>query len=99
MARGRSPLVLSGRTDHVEWRSTRLRERIEHVQSRGVELYSNILAACTVSTTNKRVVDVFDHVDSNVLMPARMFERRLRGYKALGYSIQPAEATRSAAEA
>src|SRR5262252_2971121 len=39
---------------------------------------------------NKRIVEVFDYVDSNILMLARMFERRLRGYKALGYSIQPA---------
>jgi len=47
---------------------------------------------------NKRVVEVFDYVDSKILMLARMFERRLRGYKALGYSIQPAETARPAAE-
>ena len=29
---------------------------------------------------NKRVVEVYDYVDSNVLMLARMYERRLRGY-------------------
>jgi len=31
VARGRSPLVLSGRTEHVEWLGARLRERVEHV--------------------------------------------------------------------
>ena len=34
---------------------------------------------------NKRVAAVYDYVDSNVLMPARMYERRLRGYADMGY--------------
>ncbi len=37
---------------------------------------------------NKRFVQVFDYVDSNVLMLARMFERRLKGYGAIGYVIE-----------
>jgi superfamily II DNA or RNA helicase len=36
----------------------------------------------------KKVVEVYDYVDSAVPMLGRMFEKRLRGYKALGYSIQ-----------
>lgn len=36
---------------------------------------------------NKRVVEVYDYVDSNVLMLARMYERRLRGYADMGYKI------------
>lgn len=36
---------------------------------------------------NKRVVEVYDYVDSNVLMLARMYERRLRGYAGMGYRI------------
>jgi superfamily II DNA or RNA helicase len=36
---------------------------------------------------NKRVVEVYDYVDSNVLMLARMYERRLRGYADMGYGI------------
>ena len=39
----------------------------------------------------KKVVEVYDYVDSSVLMLARMFEKRLRGYKALGYSIYEPE--------
>jgi hypothetical protein len=35
----------------------------------------------------KRVVRVYDHVDSNVLMLARMYARRLRRYNAIGYGI------------
>jgi superfamily II DNA or RNA helicase len=149
VTRGRSPLVLSGRTDHVEWLGTRLRERVEHVfmlkggmgakQRAGtaerfaetVNLPRVIVAtgsyigegfddsrldtlflAMPISWRgtlqqyvgrlhrlhdNKKVVEVFDYVDSNILMLARMFERRLRGYKALGYSIQSAETVRSAA--
>jgi superfamily II DNA or RNA helicase len=37
---------------------------------------------------NKRVVEVYDYVDSYVPMLARMYERRLKGYSALGYAIQ-----------
>lgn len=45
---------------------------------------------------NKRVVEVFDYVDSSIPMLSRMFEKRLRGYKAPGYFIQPAETVLSA---
>jgi superfamily II DNA or RNA helicase len=38
---------------------------------------------------SKRVVEVYDYVDSLIPMLARMFEKRLRGYKALGSSINP----------
>jgi superfamily II DNA or RNA helicase len=33
----------------------------------------------------KREVRIFDYVDREVPMLARMFERRLRGYRAIGY--------------
>ncbi len=36
----------------------------------------------------KRVVQVYDYVDSRVLMLARMYARRLRGYSAIGYRIR-----------
>jgi superfamily II DNA or RNA helicase len=35
----------------------------------------------------KRVVRVYDYVDSNVLMLSRMYARRLKGYSAIGYRI------------
>jgi superfamily II DNA or RNA helicase len=35
----------------------------------------------------KRVVRVYDYVDSNVPMLARMYARRLKGYGAIGYRI------------
>ena len=31
---------------------------------------------------------VYDYVDDSVLMPARMYERRLKGYAAIGYVIE-----------
>jgi superfamily II DNA or RNA helicase len=37
---------------------------------------------------NKREVRVYDYVDANVLMLARMFAKRVRGYRAMGYVIQ-----------
>jgi superfamily II DNA or RNA helicase len=38
----------------------------------------------------KRVVRVYDYVDSNVPMLARMYARRLRGYGLIGYTIRNA---------
>jgi predicted acetylornithine/succinylornithine family transaminase len=37
---------------------------------------------------SKRFVQVFDYVNRNVLMLSRMFERRLKGYGAIGYTIR-----------
>ena len=37
---------------------------------------------------NKRFVQVYDYVDSYVLMLARMYERRLKGYAAIGYVME-----------
>jgi superfamily II DNA or RNA helicase len=42
---------------------------------------------------SKKVVEVYDYVDSSIPMLARMFEKRLRGYKALGYTIPEAYRT------
>jgi superfamily II DNA or RNA helicase len=36
---------------------------------------------------SKKVVEVYDYVDSSIPMLARMFDKRLQGYRALGYSI------------
>jgi hypothetical protein len=33
---------------------------------------------------------VYDYVDLNVPMLARMYERRLRGYDAIGYTLERA---------
>jgi hypothetical protein len=41
---------------------------------------------------SKKIVEVYDYVDSSIPMLARMFEKRLRGYKALvGYLIHEAD--------
>ena len=37
---------------------------------------------------SKKVVRVYDYVDNYVLMLARMYERRLKGYAAIGYRIE-----------
>lgn len=141
IANGRSPLVLSGRTDHVEWLGARLREHTERVfvlkggmgskqrakvaqefaetenQPRVIvatgsyigegfddSRLDTLFLAMPISWRgtlqqyvgrlhrlhdSKRVVEVYDYVDSLIPMLARMFEKRLRGYKALGYSIGP----------
>lgn len=40
----------------------------------------------------KHVVQVYDYIDPNVPMLARMYERRLRGYDAIGYTIERPQA-------
>jgi hypothetical protein len=35
----------------------------------------------------KKVVRVYDYVDVQVPMLARMYEKRLRGYRAIGYEL------------
>jgi len=42
---------------------------------------------------NKRVVQVYDYVDDLVPMLARMYERRLKGYSAIGYTIDRQDST------
>jgi superfamily II DNA or RNA helicase len=37
---------------------------------------------------SKRVVQVYDYVDPNVTMLARMYERRLKGYDIIGYTVE-----------
>jgi len=37
---------------------------------------------------NKRIVRIYDYVDVNVIMFTRMFQKRLKGYKAIGYSVR-----------
>jgi len=37
---------------------------------------------------NKKVVRIYDYVDVNVPMFTRMYEKRLKGYGAIGYSIR-----------
>ena|ERR1700676_4366100 len=36
----------------------------------------------------KKVVRVFDYVDEQVPMFGRMYEKRLRGYRAIGYEME-----------
>jgi superfamily II DNA or RNA helicase len=45
---------------------------------------------------NKKEVRVYDYVDSQVPMLARMFKKRLAGYEAIGYSLTSAEDNTSA---
>ena len=45
---------------------------------------------------NKKEVRVYDYVDPQVPMLARMFKKRLSGYAAIGYSLTPPEADVSA---
>lgn len=40
------------------------------------------------SHDGKNLIQVYDYVDDQVPMLRKMFERRLRGYKAIGYSLQ-----------
>jgi len=47
---------------------------------------------------SKSEVIVYDYADMNVPMLAKMFKRRLRGYKAIGYECEPFEGTHDTRE-
>ncbi len=140
---GRSPLLLTGRTDHLKYFETELAGRVNKVftlkggmgkkQRRSIaEAIAAVLEyeprvilatgsyigegfddarldtlflAMPISWKGtlqqyvgrlhrlhdaKRVVRVYDYVDSNVLMLARMYARRLKGYSLIGYTIRDA---------
>jgi len=44
----------------------------------------------------KKVVQVYDYVDTDVPMLARMFEKRLKGYRVIGYELENASADAAA---
>jgi superfamily II DNA or RNA helicase len=140
---GRSPLLLTGRTEHLQYFATRLSGAAQHVfvlkggmgkkqrrliaeamaavpddESRVIlatgsyigegfddARLDTLFLAMPISWKgtlqqyagrlhrlhdNKRVVQVYDYIDNGVPMLARMYERRLRGYNAIGYAIEQA---------
>ncbi len=140
---GRSPLLLTGRTEHLQYFATRLSGAAQHVfvlkggmgkkqrrltaeamaavpdnESRVIlatgsyigegfddARLDTLFLAMPISWKgtlqqyagrlhrlhdNKRVVQVYDYIDNGVPMLARMYERRLRGYSAIGYEIEQA---------
>ena len=140
---GRSPLLLTGRTEHLQYFVTRLRSAVKHLfvlkggmgkkqrrqiaeamvavpedESRVIlatgsyigegfddARLDTLFLAMPISWKgtlqqyvgrlhrlhdNKRVVQVYDYVDNAVPMLARMYERRLKGYSAIGYTIEQA---------
>jgi superfamily II DNA or RNA helicase len=137
---GRSPLVLTGRTDHLSRLESALAGKVRNVivlkggmgrkQRRSIsEALANVsdgeqrlilatgsyigegfddarldtlFLAMPISWKgtlqqyvgrlhrlhdNKRVVEVYDYVDANVRMLARMYDRRLKGYGDMGYKV------------
>jgi len=140
VAGGRSPLLLTGRTEHLAYFASALGGRVQHVlvlrggmaakQRKAIwerlaaipeseprvilatgsyagegfddARLDTLFLAMPISWKgtlqqyvgrlhrlhdNKRVVQVYDYVDVNVRMLARMYERRLRGYSDMGYRI------------
>ena len=143
-AAGRSPLLLTGRKEHLQYFAAELEESAKHVflLKGGMGKKQRRMTAAALSAVpetegrviiatgsyigegfddarldtlflatpiswkgtlqqyvgrlhrlhdTKRVVQVYDYVDSNVAMLARMYERRLKGYDAIGYVIERAE--------
>ncbi|MFP5205188.1 MAG: TOTE conflict system archaeo-eukaryotic primase domain-containing protein [Acidobacteriota bacterium] len=140
---GRSPLLLTGRTEHLQYFATKLNGAVKHLfvlkggmgkkQRRQIAealagvrddearvilatgsyigegfddaRLDTLFLAMPISWKgtlqqyvgrlhrlhdNKRVVQVYDYVDGAIPMLARMYERRLKGYSAIGYSIDQA---------
>ncbi len=146
--KGRSPLVLSGRTEHVERLCMRLRQHCDKVvmlkggmaekernrlmQELDVDDAPRIVVATgsyigegfddpRLDTLflampiswrgtlqqyvgrlhrlhdSKKIVEVYDYVDASIPMLARMFDKRLQGYKALGYLIHQTDVASASA--
>jgi superfamily II DNA or RNA helicase len=140
---GRSPLLLTGRTEHLQYFATRLSGAAKHVfvlkggmGKKQRRLIAEAMAAVPDNESrvilatgsyigegfddarldtlflampiswkgtlqqyagrihrlhdNKRIVQVYDYIDNGVPMLARMYERRLKGYSAIGYAIDQA---------
>lgn len=141
VAMGRCPLLLTGRTEHLEYFATRLAGAAKHIfilkggmgkkqrrttaaalaavpetESRVIlatgsyigegfddARLDTLFLAMPISWKGtlqqyvgrlhrlhdgKRLVQVYDYVDNCVPMLARMYERRLKGYAAIGYTIE-----------
>ena len=58
---------------------------------------ATFLAVTVASSRSKKIVEVYDYVDASIPMLARMFDKRLQGYKALGYLIHRTEGTSASA--
>jgi superfamily II DNA or RNA helicase len=137
---GRSPLLLTGRTEHLAYFASALAGKVQHIlvlqggmgakqrkaawrqlaaipesESRVIlatgsyvgegfddARLDTLFLAMPISWKgtlqqyvgrlhrlhdNKKMVQVYDYVDVNVRMLARMYERRLRGYSDMGYKI------------
>lgn len=52
----------------------------QHTEKNGVRLHR--------LHHSKRVVQIYDYVDVHVPVLVRMYEKRVKGYRAMGYSIQ-----------
>jgi len=145
---GRSPLLLTGRTEHLKYFAAKLNGAVKHIfvlkGGMGKEQRRDIaedLASvsehepCVILATgsyigegfddarldtlflampiswkgtlqqyvgrlhrlhdNKRIVQVYDYVDDWVPMLERMYERRLKGYGSIGYTVDPAVPSQS----
>ena len=114
VASGRCPLLLTGRTEHLQYFAAKLAGVAKHVfvlkggmgkkQRRAMAArLDTLFLAMPISWKgtlqqyvgrlhrlhdNKRFVQVYDYVDNYVRMLARMYERRLKGYAAIGYVIE-----------
>jgi superfamily II DNA or RNA helicase len=139
---GRSPLLLTGRTEHLKYFAAKLNGAVKHIfvlkggmgkkQRRNIaeDLASvseheprvilatgsyigegfddarldTLFLAMPISWKgtlqqyvgrlhrlhdNKRIVQVYDYVDDWVPMLERMYERRLKGYGSIGYTVDP----------
>jgi superfamily II DNA or RNA helicase len=140
-ADGRSPLLLTGRTDHLKYFEAELASKVKNLftlkggtgkkQRRSIAEAMAAVPECeprVILATGsyigegfddarldtlflampiswkgtvqqyvgrlhrlhdaKRIVRVYDYVDSNVLMLARMYARRLKGYGLIGYTVR-----------
>ena len=59
-------------------------------RSHGEGRFNNTPAGCTVCTRASADVVIYDYVDDAVPVLARMYRKRLAGYRAMGYTVADA---------
>ncbi len=77
---GRYPLLLTERTEHLEYFAGRLKGF-----ARNVIIFRGGMGSKQRRELAKRI---YDYVDEHVPTLMRMYGRKLKGYKAIGYAVQ-----------
>jgi len=61
---------------------------VRFLSAQKMEMGDSYTPVTNISTENQREVIIHDYVDETLSMTMRMFQKRLRGYHAIGYQVE-----------